>query len=114
MTYVIAKHKKNGTERIFTEPVFRANEHQYKFVSYTDNPNKEKKAPTVTATPSVAAPRFEANKGVEKKAPDDDVTDSVLTDLQSQYKALTGKTANKKWGVPKLTEQIKKAENPTA
>lgn len=110
MTYVLCKHKKTGSERVFTEPVFRASEHQYKFISYTENPNgKVKRAPAALA--SEVAEGIKAPK-VEVKA-DADVTDSVLADLQSQYKALTGKEAKKNWGVPKLTEEIKKAETAT-
>lgn len=110
MTYVIAKHKKTGSERIFTEPVFRAVEHQYKFVGYTDNPNGKKKEATPAPAPKAEAPK----KVVEAKAADDDVANSVLTDLQAQYKALTGKEPSKKWGVPKLTEKIKELETATA
>lgn len=121
MTYVIAKHKKTGSERIFTEPVFRANEHQYKFIAYTENPNAKSKKiggalanATSAATKTGTVSQLEA-KVVKKetvKKPGDDVADSVLTDLQAQYKALTGKEAKKNWGVPRLTEEIKKVENP--
>lgn len=115
MIYVIAKNKKTGSEQIFTEPVFRANEAKgWKFVAYTENPNAKKKE----ATPApAAAPKVEAKKvetKVEKKSNEGDVANSVLTDLQTQYKAATGKEPNKKWGVPKLTEEIKKLETATA
>lgn len=111
MTYILCKHKKTGSERIFTEPIFRANEHQYKFISYTDNPNaKKKEAPA----PALRTEAKEVKKEVVAKEPTTDVVNSVLSDLQAQYKALTGKDANKKWGVPKLTEAIKALETPTA
>lgn len=112
MTYVIAKHKKTGSERIFTEPVFRANEHQYKFIGYTDNPNAKKKVVTTTAaaSPTAKVEIREVKKEVVNPAVAD-VANSVLTDLQTQYKSLTGKEAKKNWGVPRLTEEIKKAEN---
>lgn len=112
MIYVIAKNKKTGSEQIFTEPVFRANEAKgWKFVAYTENPNAKKKEATPAAAPAkVEAPK----KADEKKQDNGDVANSVLTDLQTQYKAATGKEPNKKWGVPKLTEEIKKLETATA
>lgn len=109
MTYVLCKHKKTGAERKFTEPVFRANEHQYKFIKYVDNPNAEKSAETTTEKPVKAtSPKPEVNKQGPSGA-----VDTVLDDLRVQYKALTGKDPKKTWGVPKLTEEIKKAEQPT-
>lgn len=110
MTYVLCKHKKTGSERVFTEPVFRAVEHQYKFISYTDNPNGTKKAPTAATVELKKA----VEKLVEPKSEGGDVADSLLTDLQAQYKALTGKEPKKNWGVPRITEEIKKSEQPTA
>lgn len=111
MTYVIAKNKKTGSEQIFTEPVFRANEAKgWKFVAYTENPNaKPKRVAAPEAETIAAAPKVV--KEVKKEVATD-VADSVLEDLKAQYKALTGKNANKNWGVPKLTEAIKALENP--
>lgn len=115
MTYVIAKNKKTGSEQIFTEPVFRANESKgWRFVAYTENPNAKPKRAAADEKAPAPVVRTEAVKAPTPKPVDTDVVDSVLTDLQAQYKALTGKTANKNWGVPKITEEISKAQNTIA
>lgn len=112
--YIRCKHKKTGDERIYHEPVFRSVEHQYKFIQYVDNPDgkyKGSKAQTPTAqlaavVQAATTPVVKASKASDESEPIDTVRES----LANQYKALTGKDPDKRWGVPKLTEKIKEAE----
>lgn len=123
MQYVRVKHKKIGDERIFTQPVFDANQHHYKFIEYTDNPNgpagKVKRQPDAPQTT-----RREPGTPVERKAAQaptpapkakasatgNKAVDETLEDLKAEFTKLSGKAPDKRWGVAKLTEKIKELQ----
>ena len=118
MLYVRCKHKKTGEERTFTEPVFKSVEHQYRFIDFVPNPDaKVKKAAdaqqsklpvgTPGAVKSEKAPAPVAPAAAPKSNP---VADSTKETLQAQYKELSGKAAKGNWGIPRLTDEIKKLE----
>lgn len=123
MQYVRVKHKKTGEERIFTQPVFEANQHHYKFIEYTDNPNagakkqadaqQERKFGKEPGTPAAKAPvkttGFKAPKAAATSG--NDAIDETLEDLKAEYTKLTGKAPDKRWKtVAKLTEKIKEVQ----
>lgn len=123
MQYVRVKHKKTGDERIFTQPVFEANQHHYKFIEYTDNPNgpagKAKRQPDAPQTT-----RREPGTPVERKAAPaptpapkakasttgNKAVDETIEDLKAEFTKLSGKAPDKRWGVAKLTEKIKELQ----
>lgn len=108
MVYVHCKHKKTNEERIFTEPVFKASEHRYRFVGYVENPNGK---PVRIVKQAEAKPSTESVVKPDRATPKPSPIDSVRESLVEQYKALTGKEPDKRWGVPKITEQIKELES---
>src|SRR5688500_12966868 len=102
MVYVLCKHKKTNEERKFTEPVFRANEHKYKFVEYTESPSAPKKAATTTGSTSAQSITIHPKKITSEefkteapKAPTAPIVDETRAALAEQYEALAGKAAKK-------------------
>lgn len=115
--YIRCKHKKTGEERVFHRPVFESAQHQYKFIEYTENPNaKQKKTADMQSERLTGKPVDDgqqvvtAKKSKEAVAP---VLDQTVETLKARYKELSGKDADKRWGVAKLTEKIKEHEPVT-
>lgn len=107
--------------RLMTVASYQNNTHKWRIagaIEATKTPTPEKKSAepvAVVDSPFVSPTQtseFVADPAVPQDVAADPAPTGVIDGMRAQYKAVSGKDADGRWGVKKLSEEIKKLETP--